>query len=140
MSVDFQYRNHLYVVMYPVLPDEGRSLILHTWVSSYLPKLPEALQKAVRKDRTHGLLIKIEDVVVHKGALAALTDMLNDYHEHFCLPSPEAPVYGYEYLRIGEAYDDVDYITSPVKVGYLNVKRVAVLDPPWHEVRDEKSA
>lgn len=129
----YDYRNHFYVVLYPILPDEGRCVILRTWLERYRDKIPVAFWEAIRYDATHGALFKIEDVVVRRDALDGFWEMMNDYHEHFCKPSSEVPTYGYEYLRIGEAYDDTDYVTSPTKIGYLNVKRVAVLDPPWHK-------
>lgn len=104
-----------------------------TWLNRQ--QLPEIFKDNIRSDRRHGVLFKVEDVVISEADMTMFWKMFNSYHEHFCLPSPEVPVYGYEYLRIGEAYDDIDHITSPVKVGYLNVKRVAVLDPPWHETK-----
>ena len=121
------YRSDVTIIMYPKFGHRDKFAALKLYVDENLPDQFEVVGEGY--DRYLHCYIDgvkwyegYEEVDVYTRAFSEWEGMLRDEEE------PEAPLFHYEFIRIGEEYEDVVYDCSYGSAHALNMSRETYID------------
>jgi hypothetical protein len=121
------YRSDVTMIMYPSEGHRDKFALLKLYVDENLPDEFEVIGEGDRR-YLHCYIDGVkwyegyEEVDVYTRAFSEWEGMFRDEEE------PEAPLFHYEFIRIGEEYEDVVYDCSYGSAHALNMSRETYID------------
>ena len=121
------YRSDVTIVMYPKFGHRDKFAALKLYVDENLPDQFEVVGEGY--DRYLHCYIEgvkwydsYEEVDAYNKAFSKWEGMFRDEEE------PEAPLFHFEFMRVGEEYEDVQYECSNYSAHVLNLSREVYID------------
>ena len=121
------YRSDVTMVIYPKFGHRDKFAALKLYVDENLPDQFEVVGEGY--DRYLHCYIEgvkwydsYEEVDAYNKAFSKWEDMFRDEEE------PEAPLFHFEFMRVGEEYEDVQYECSNYSAHVLNLSREVYID------------
>lgn len=126
------YRSDVTIVMYPNERHKDKFAALKLYVDENLPDQ----FKVVGEGDDRYLLLEFGGIKWYEGyeEVDAYCRAFSEWEETFADPNPDptrsehAPIFHYEFMRIGEEYEDVDYHCSYGSDHALNLSRETYID------------